>query len=151
MKKIITFMLMGIFCISVIAQENEMEEKGTEATPVVKAAFQKDYPNVKNVEWSAEKSDFEAEFKLNGLDCSANYNQAGKLVEFEQSVKHDQLPKAAQEYIAKNYPNLKITEAAKITDEKNAVSFEAELNENGKAFDLIFDANGKFLSKNLGD
>ncbi len=38
-----------------------------------------------------------------------------------------------------------VTEAAKITDDKNVVTYEAEISKDSKKMDLIFDAAGKYL------
>ena len=48
-------------------------------------------------------------------------------------------------YIKTNYPKSKITEAAKITDDKNVVTYEAEIGKDGKSYDVLFDASGKTL------
>jgi hypothetical protein len=150
MKKIVTFLLIGIFCISVVAHqkgEKEKNEKKSKIPAVEIVAFHKDYPDVKNVKWSSYKGDFEAELKLNKADCSANYDKSGQRVEVELDFETNQLPKAALDYISKNYLNYKISEAAKIIDEKNVISFEVKVGTKGKFLELIFDAGGKFLSK----
>ncbi len=142
-------MLVGLFGLSVMAQKTEKEEKGNTKVPAaVKAAFQKDYPSVKKVSWGPEKNDFEAEFKLNGVETSANYDKTGKRLEVETTLKTKDLPKAVLDYVAKNFPKHKITEAAKTIDSKNKVTYEAEITLKGKSSDLIFDANGNLLVKN---
>jgi hypothetical protein len=55
------------------------------------------------------------------------------------------MPAKALSYIAANYPKTKIKEAAKITDNKNVVTYEAEVKIDGKNMDMIFDVAGKFL------
>ena len=154
MKKSLLFILTGLMSLTVMAQETEKEEKDEKKVNVpvvVKDAFAKDFPAVKNVTWGAEDKDFEAEFKLNGVDCSANYNKAGHRLETEATIKNDQLPKEALDYIGKNFASYKLVEAAKVTDDKNVVKYEAGLGLNGKTLELIFDSNGKFLEKEEGD
>ena len=154
MNKIIIVSMIWSLSISAIAQKTEKEERNEKQPEVpasVETAFAKDYPNVKNVTWGAEGKDFEAEFKLNGVDCSANYDKTGKRTEVEITIKSNELPKAALDYIGKNYNAYKLIEAAKIADDKNVVSYEAEVGLNGKSTDLVFDANGKFLKKEEGD
>lgn len=78
MKKIMLFILSGLMGITAMAQNTEKEEKDEKQVDVpviVKDAFAKDFPAVKNVTWGAEDKDFEAEFKVNGVDWSANYNK----------------------------------------------------------------------------
>lgn len=153
MKKAFVFILTVLIGITTMAQKTEKEddEKQVDVPAIVKDAFAKDFPSVKNVTWGAEDNDFEAEFKLNGVDCSANYNKAGHRLETETTIKDDQLPKEALDYINKNFSNYKLLEAAKITDDKNVVTYEAGLELNGKSIEVIFDANGKFLEKEEED
>jgi hypothetical protein len=151
MKKIIIAILIGFVGAYAMAQENEKEEKQVNVPAAVKQNFTKDYPNVQVVTWKTEDNDFEAEFKLNDMDCSANYDKSGHRKEFEATIKNEQLPKAALDYIDKNYTDYKLVEAAKITNDKNEVTYEAEVGLNGKSMDLMFDANGKFLNKEEGD
>jgi hypothetical protein len=58
-------------------------------------------------------------------------------------IKIDELPANAKAYVAKHYAGQKIKEAAKITDSKGVVTYEAEV----KGKDLIFDNTGKFLKE----
>ena len=147
-------MLLGAFTLSAMAQKtgkNEKSEGKVVVPAAVKVAFQKDFPSVKKVSWGPEKADFEAEFKLNGVETSANYDKTGKRLEVETSMKTNELPKAVLDYVAKNFPKYKITEAAKTIDSKNVVTYEAEVTLKGKSSDLIFDVNGKLLTKGKTD
>jgi hypothetical protein len=53
------------------------------------------------------------------------------------------LPKAAQEYIAKAYPGKKIDKAIKVTDDKGVVTYKAVVGQ----MMLHFDASGKFTKE----
>ena len=55
------------------------------------------------------------------------------------------------EYISKNFSSYKLTEAAKISDDKNVIKYEAGIEFKEKSIELIFDANGKFLEKEEGE
>jgi hypothetical protein len=154
MNNLIIVLMISSLSISAIAQKTEKEEinkKQPEVPASVEKAFAKDYPNVKDVNWDAEGKDFEAEFKLNGVDCSANYDKTGHLMEVETTIKSAELPNAVLDYISKNYGAYKLIATAKITDDKNVASYEAEVGLNGKSIDLVFDSNGKFVKKEEGD
>ena len=88
---------------------------------------------------------------MNGSDASAVYDKNGHRKAFEIDIRLTELPKASLDYLKKNYPSNKITEAAKITDDKNAVTYEAEIKKKGKSYDLLFDGNGKFIKINEED
>ena len=139
MKNVILFAAIAITSIG-CAQSKENKE----VPKAVKEAFQKGYPNTK-VDWDIEKDGFEAEFKMNGKDASANYDKTGHKLATEIEIKETEMPAKALTYVSTTYPNKKIKETAKITDDKNVVTYEAEVTIDGKICDLIFDASGKFL------
>lgn len=117
---------------------------------MVTEAFAKEYPNTK-VAWDIEDDGYEAEFKLNGKDASADYDKNGNKLATEIEVSESELPTSALSYLKTNYPKNKIKETAKIIDSKNVVTYEAEIKIDGKNSDLLFDANGNFLKIVQGD
>ena len=136
--------LVAAMAISTVGFAQTKEKK--EVPKVVKEAFQKEYPNTK-VKWDIENDGFEAEFKMNGKEASAEYDKAGHKLATEISIKENELPAKALAYIKATYPSKKIKETAKITDNKNVVTYEAEVKIDGKDSDLIFDASGNFLKR----
>jgi hypothetical protein len=138
-----------VFSTTLFAQTETKEKKGS-VPSVVSASFQKEFPN-KKAKWGMEDGGYEAEFKLNGSDASAVYDRTGHRKELEIDIKITELPVSVLDYLKKNYPSNKIIEAAKITDDKNAVTYEAEIGKNGKTYDVIFDASGKFIKIVEGD
>ncbi len=137
------------FSGSAFAQTGVKDKKA--AVPAeVKAAFAKDFPSGK-AKWEMEHGNFEAEFKMNGTDASAVYDKTGHRTELEMDIKITDLPASAQEYIKINYPKSKIKESAKITDDKNVLTYEAEIGKDGKSYDVLFDENGKFIKIIAGD
>jgi hypothetical protein len=119
--------------------------KEADVPTVVKDAFKKSYANAKEVKWEKEGANYEAEFEVGETDQSVVYDASGHLIETEVEIKVDNLPAAVREYVSKNYKDMKIKEATKITDAKGAVSYEAEI----KDKDLIFDSNGKFIKEEV--
>jgi len=145
MKKVI---LLAAIAISTVGCAQSKEKK--EVPKVVADAFAKEYPNTK-VAWDIEDDGFEAEFKLNGKDASADYDKNGNKLATEVEVSESELPSSALSYLKTNYPKSKIKETAKIIDSKNVVTYEAEIKIDGKNSDLLFDANGSFLKIVQGD
>lgn len=139
MKKVVLFALIAISTVG-CAQSKEKND----IPKAVTEAFAKEYPNTK-VDWDVEDDGFEAEFKLNGKDASADYDKNGNKLATEIEVSENELPASALTYIKTNYPKNKIKETAKITDSKSVVTYEAELKINGKNSDLLFDAAGNFI------
>lgn len=137
------------FSVTMVAQSEKKSKKVTVPATVTEM-FKKEFPN-KKAKWGMEDGDYEAEFKINGSDASAVYNAEGHRKALEIDIKISELPAAALEYLKKNYPTNKITESAKITDDKNVVTYEAEINKDGKSYDVLLDANGKFIKIVEGD
>lgn len=140
MKRIL-FLLVSVTIFSGCANAQKM--KSSEVPAAVKSAFERQYPDVKDVDWEKEDSNYEAGFEVNKIETSVVYDVSGNLIETEVEIAVSALPQTAQDYIAKNYPKSKISEAAKITDASGAITYEAEVGES----DLIFDANGNFVKE----
>lgn len=139
MKKIV-FLLAAVASVS-FANAQKIQEKDVPAP--VKAGLQKQFPNAQNIKWEKEKGNYEAGFKVRQADYSVLLGASGNIMETEVPIANDALPASVKEYVSKHYPSKKIKEAAKITDAKGVLTYEAEVN--GK--DLIFDGSGKFLKE----
>ena len=137
MKKII------VIAIAILSSNMIFAQKTKDVPAPVKAAFQKQYPNVSKVEWEKEDGNYEAEFDINKIENSVLYDSSGKLLETEMEIQLKDLPAGVLEYVQTNYKGQKVKEAAKITDANGTVTFEAEI---GK-MDVIFDEKGKFLKE----
>jgi hypothetical protein len=126
---------------------NAQDVKEAEVPANIKQAFSKKYAGAKVEKWEKEGADYEAEFHLNKVESSAVFSGDGMFKELEQEIKTSELPKAATDYCTKNYAGYKLEEAAKITDAKGKVTFEAEMKKGKEEFDVIFDDKGNFVKK----
>lgn len=152
MKKLKILAIVFLFAGAAMAQSNDEESKTTATVPAAtKAAFQRDYPGITTVNWDEEDADYEASFKQGGVDMSAVYDKSGHRKSAEVSIKSSEVPQAAMDYYNKNYSGYKISETAKIVDDKNVTTYELQIGKGGKFFDLIFDTKGNFVSKEEGD
>lgn len=143
MKNVSLIALALLMASGLFAQENDKKTK--EVPAVVTAAFAKQFPNVKDVDWEKEGNDYEAEFELNKVETSAIFSADGHWKETETEIAVSALPAKAQEYLKAKYSEYAVKEAAKITDNKNVVTYEAEVKKKGESMDIIFDASGAFL------
>jgi hypothetical protein len=139
MKKLALMTVAAMITSLTFAQK--LQEKDVPAS--VKTAFQKNFPQAKVEMWEKEGVNFEAEFELNKTEQSVLFDAQGNLLETEVEIKLTQLPKGVLEYVKANYKGHKVKEAAKITDAKGTVTYEAEIN----GMDLLFDSNGKFIKE----
>lgn len=112
-----------------------------EQVPVkVISAFEQKYSHVA-VSWDREDTNYEANFKQDGRTMSVVIDKSGIIVETETDIPETDLPKLTQEYLKKNYPGVKIAEAASIVKSNGDINYEAEVHHKN----LFFDANGKFI------
>jgi len=109
---------------------------------IVKHAFEKKYPGIK-AGWDREDSNYEANFTHNGRAMSTVIDKSGTIVETEIQISVSELPVVVRDYMKKNYPGLKIEDAARIVRSNGEVNYEAEVH--GK--DVVFDVNGKFIKE----
>ncbi len=123
--------------------------KASEVPKAVIDSFNKNFSGSKAKEWEKEKDVYEAEFDLNKVETSATFAADGKLMETEVEIKVSELPKSVSDYVTKNYPDHKLSEASKITDAEGKISYEAEVKKGKEEMDLIFDSNGAFVKKEV--
>ena len=142
MKKIILSAVIGISALTVNAQKLKEADVPAE----VKAAFTKQYPNVKAKGWEKEDGNYEVEFDSNKIEMTLVIDPKGNVKQTETEIKVSELSKTIADYCAKNYAGKKIKEASKIVDAKGVITYEAEIDK----MDVMFDAAGKFI-KQLAD
>ena len=140
MKKSLLVIVLSM--LSLVSFGQKVKEK--EVPQIIKKALYEKYPTARAVKWDKEKNNYEASFDVNEADNSVLFNQDGKIVETEVEIQISKLPKNALLYINKHFKNQKVKEAAKITNQKGEVIYEAEIA--GK--DILFDGNGNFTKVN---
>lgn len=120
----------------------------TSVPSAVKQAFTKQFANAKSVKWGKEgSSEYEAEFKMNGQELSANYSESGQWMETETDMEVKDLPSAVMQTIQSQFAGYKLKEAAKV-DMPNAPSvYEVDLKKGDKALEVQFSPDGKVVNQ----
>lgn len=114
----------------------------------VNSAFKAKFTTATKKSWEIENTnEYEAGFKLNGKEVSANFDKTGKWLETETEIKVSALPASIQSALSKDFAGFKINEASKIESVKNGNCFEAEIEKGKETLDVLFTADGKMLSK----
>jgi polysaccharide deacetylase 2 family uncharacterized protein YibQ len=108
-------------------------------------AFTAKYPGATEVKWGKESAkEYEAEFKLNGTNVSANFGTDGSWVETETVIKVTDLPAAVTSAIKTKYPGATITMAEKLEQPGGKILYEAAIKVNGKKKSLELKPDGSF-------
>ena len=145
MKRII-FVLLSAALLSNAAYAQKIS--ADKVPSAVTSAFKAKFPTATKATWEMENAnEFEANFKQNGEEVSANFDITGKWLETETEIKVSALPTAIQSALTKDFAGFKIEEASKIESVKNGNCYEAEIEKGEETFDVLFTADGKVLSK----
>jgi hypothetical protein len=114
----------------------------------VKNAFATKFPKATQVKWSKEKSlTYEAEFKLNGAEMSANFDEKGSWTETEIEITEQQLPDTIKKALKSNFNEFKIDEISTLEEAGKELKYELAVNKNGETIELIFSIGGTLLDK----
>lgn len=145
MKNVIILLLLAVSMSNTACAQKISADKVPGA---VTSAFKAKFPTAAKTSWEMEKTnEYEAGFKLNGSEMSANFDNTGKWLETETEIKVSALPVAVSSALKKDFADYKINEASKIESVKNGKCFEAEIEKGEETFDVLFTPDGKMLSK----
>jgi hypothetical protein len=122
---------------------NAQSVKEDKVPAAVVSAFHKMYSAVKDYEWEMEDGNYEAEMDNGKMEASVVFDAVGNLMMTEKEIALSGLPSGCATYVSKKYPGATIKEASEITSAKGIKTYEAEV----KGVDLIFDANGNYVSQ----
>jgi hypothetical protein len=118
--------------LSVFASGIVLMACGQNPTPPkeVQTAFTKKFSSAQELKWEQEKNEWEAEFKLNGVEMSASFDNSGKWMETESEVKKEDVPAQVFKSIALKFNGFEIDEIEKVeTNEFNGYEIELEKEE----------------------
>jgi uncharacterized membrane protein YkoI len=136
----------------VFGQANADEDKLSkdQMPKAVVSAFEKGYPNAKDVKFEKEtfegKMVYEVEYKENGKEYDILYSEDGTLVQKEEEIDVSSLPEPVTQAANKKYPQGKIEEAEKLMKPDGTVAgYEVEIEMDNKKVELELDVNGNIL------
>ena len=113
----------------------------------VKEAFAKKFPNIKKVKWEKESdSEWEGEFKIKGMEYSANFLEDGTWKETEHEIKRNAIPSNIKTILDTEFSDYKIEEA-EISETQNGSVYEFELEKGELNTEITIDLKGNVISK----
>jgi uncharacterized membrane protein YkoI len=113
----------------------------------VAESFKTKFPTAKSVKWEKEnEKEWEAEFKMEGKEYSANFSVDGTWLETEHEIKNNELPEAVKMALKNDFGVYEIEEI-EISEKSNGTAYEVELEKGEQTLEVVFDVSGKVLSK----
>ena len=133
-----------------LANASAKEVSKHEVPKAVLEAFEKAYPNAKEVEFEKEifegKAAYEVEYKENGREYEILYNSDGVILQIEETLDVKALPEPIIQAISKAYPKATIEDAERVIKSDGTITvYEIEIKTEGKKLELELDSNGKIL------
>lgn len=117
----------------------------------VKNAFAKKFPTAKKVDWEKENDkEWEAEFKLDKVEYSANFLEDGTWQETEHEVKEAELPQQVLSYLKTNFSDYEIEEA-EVSETAQGTVYEVEIEKGKEEWKITLDFQGKVIKKQSED
>lgn len=118
-----------------------------EAPAKVQDAFKAKFSNAEHVKWEKENSnEWEAEFKMEGKEYSANFSNEGEWKETEHEMNKADLPEAVSNTLSSEFAGYEVEEAEMVETPKFK-GYELELEKGKSTLEVVFDENGKVLKK----
>jgi uncharacterized membrane protein YkoI len=130
---------------SASAQDEEQIIQCEKVPAAVRSAFANTYPKatIKGCAKEVEngKTAYEIASVERGIGRDVLYDAKGMLIVVEETIATAALPKAVQQAAHTKAPKGKIILAEKLT-RGSSVTYELQINSQGKTMEIIFDANG---------
>jgi len=141
MKKL--FVSVSVVLAMVVCTEAQKKE----APQSVKSAFEQQFKNVSGVKWDQEKTgEWEAEFKMNGKEYSANFDEQGKWLETEYEINENQIPAAVKNTINTSFAGYKMKES-EISETSKGKAYEFELIKEKEKVEVAITEDGKIIKQ----
>jgi hypothetical protein len=135
----ILFAVFALFCVPAFSQKAAPE--------IVKKEFAKKYPAAQSVKWENEETtEWEAEFKLNGKEMSASFDNKGVWLETEAEITEKELPAAVANTLKNEFAGYKTGEISTI-ENPQMKGFELGLKKGETSLEVVFDNSGKVIKK----
>lgn len=117
----------------------------TNPPAAVLKAFEQAFPKASDVSWGKENdAEYEAEFKLNDTEMSANFSPDGTWLETESSLAPSALPSPVSATIKTQYPEWKIAGAERVDRKDQPTVYEVIIRSGMKKKELLLQGDGTF-------
>lgn len=123
--------------------------KDDKAPQKVKESFNKKFPKAKKVKWDKESdTEWEAEFKMNRTEYSANFLSDGTWQETEHEIKVKEVPQNIMSSFKKAFPDYQIEEA-EISETTKGLVYEFAIEKGETEMEIAITTNGKIVKQEV--
>ncbi len=144
MKKL-TFIAALVLAVTMNSCAQKSESKNVPEK--VLSALNAKFPDAKKVEWEMETdSEWEAEFKWNGKQYSANFSTEGEWHETEYEIKESEIPSNIRAILDQYFSEYKIEEP-EISETSMGKSYEMEIEAGKEEYEVTIDTKGNLTKK----
>ena len=113
----------------------------------VSDAFDKKFPEAKSVSWEKESNtEWEAEFKIDGISYSANFDLEGNWKETEHKVDINAIPEVVKKSLDQEYSYYKIEES-EISETPTGTFYEFKILSEKSRTEVSISSEGKIIKK----
>jgi hypothetical protein len=142
MKKIfLVFIAVGFISLSVSAQHAK------DLPARVKAAFDQKFPGAQKVKWGKENAiEWEAGFKLDNKEYTANFNTDGNWIETEYKIGEKEIPAAVTKTLEKEFPEYKLVES-EISETVKGKLYEFGIKTGSGKMEVAVNSDGTLIKK----
>ena len=131
--------------INFIACEQNCERAPKE----VKTAFDKKFADVEKVKWEKESdTEWEAKFKMNGIEYSACFGADGSWIETEYEIQISAIPDTVRSILDVEFAGFEI-DGAEMIENTDGIFYEIELEKGDVEIEVLMDSFGAILEKEV--
>jgi len=122
---------------------------GDQAPQKVKDAFTKKFPTAKKVKWDKKNAtEWEAEFKMNKTEYSANFLEDGTWTETEHEIDEREIPQNVKSSLMTEYSGYKI-KVSELSETKDGMLYEFEIKKGERMMEISVDSTGNIVKKEV--
>jgi hypothetical protein len=140
-------MLITVLLVAFSMQSCAQKSDSKDVPEKVLSAFNAKFPDAKKVEWEMEKdTEWEAEFKWNGKEYSANFSTDGEWRETEYEIKETEIPSNIRAILDQNFSDYEIEEP-EVADTPSGKSYEMVVEVGEEEYEVTIDPKGNLTKK----